>query len=78
MFVLKSFPMIYLHFFFTLWLATASWLSPALVKKRKLVWREEFNATGQPNAQDWVYDQAVLFNFKFSRGRGLGRAERRR
>lgn len=47
--------MLYLQLILSFWLAVTSWFNPDVVKKRKLVWREEFNATGQPSLQDWVY-----------------------
>ncbi|RDC64000.1 glycoside hydrolase family 16 protein [Adhaeribacter pallidiroseus] len=54
--------MLFLHFLLALWLAVTSWLNPVVIKKRKLVWREEFNATGQPNFQDWVYETGYIRN----------------
>ena len=56
--------MIYLHIFFTAWFFLTSCFTPAPepVKKRKLVWSEEFNYSGQPHQKDWVFESGYLRN----------------
>ncbi|MDQ4139310.1 MAG: glycoside hydrolase family 16 protein, partial [Bacteroidota bacterium] len=54
--------MLFLPVFMAGWLTFASWVAPTPVKKRKLVWREEFNTRGQPSAKDWVFEAGYIRN----------------